>query len=87
VIFVLYNGLLEVFVPGSSLGEMVQVAQISPGQFFGEMSLLTGEPRSATIKAITRSSCFEISKQHILTILKERPEIGEIIETKEIRSA
>jgi CRP-like cAMP-binding protein len=31
--------------------EEVEVARMGPGDFFGEMSLLTGEPRSATVRA------------------------------------
>ncbi|HEX4346542.1 MAG TPA: mechanosensitive ion channel family protein [Vicinamibacterales bacterium] len=38
-----------------------EVARIAPGGFFGEMSLLTGESRSATVKAVVDSELLEIT--------------------------
>jgi len=51
--FVLVEGLVYVFAGDD--GTEVKVAQIVPGQFFGEMSLLTGEARSATVTAASRT--------------------------------
>src|SRR4051794_15313822 len=36
-----------------SLGHISELAQLGPGQFVGEMSLLTGQPHSATVTAIS----------------------------------
>lgn len=44
--------------------------------FFGEMSLITGAPRSATIKAISPCTLFEITKQDFETLSDEHPHIG-----------
>lgn len=44
--------------------------------FFGEMSLVTGSPRSATIKAISECELFEISKKDFETLAEKRPDIG-----------
>ena len=67
-----------------------KVADISPGKFFGEMSLLTGEPRSATIKAATNVLAYEIKKLHIEGFLKDRPEIidqiGEIVAQRQLNT-
>ena len=51
--FVLLEGLCDVHIDNAEIGQRVKVAQLNPGQFFGEMSLLTGEPRSATVTAST----------------------------------
>jgi small-conductance mechanosensitive channel/CRP-like cAMP-binding protein len=45
-LFVLVQGRVAVFANGE------EVARLEPGGFFGEMSLLTGEPRSATVVAL-----------------------------------
>jgi len=76
--FVLTEGLLHVFVDGLN-GAQVRVGQVLPGDFFGEMSLLTGEPRSATVRAVTPSRCFEITKPVIASLLARRSAIAERI--------
>src|SRR5207249_6390901 len=42
--FVIYRGNVEVRLPNRD-GNAQQVAELKPGNFFGEMALLTGEPR------------------------------------------
>ena len=54
-------------------------AQLGPGEFFGEMSLLTGEPRSATVKASCESVAYEITKANMEELFASRPEIAESI--------
>lgn len=76
--YIVVEGVLNVFVDRVESGvvKRIKVSQLIPGDFFGEMSLLTGEPRSATITARTNSILFEIKKKSIMKVLKERPEIG-----------
>ncbi|WGS65750.1 cyclic nucleotide-binding domain-containing protein [Marinitoga aeolica] len=44
--------------------------------FFGEMSLVTGSPRSATIKALSECELYEISKKDFEKLAEKRPDIG-----------
>ncbi len=76
--FILGEGLLEVKVKGINGGEHV-VGEIFPGQFFGEMSLLTGEPRSATITAVTDVIVFEIAKDDVENLFRRRASLLEDI--------
>lgn len=76
--YVLVEGLLHVYAPTDN-GHDVLVAQLEPGDFFGEMSLLTGEPRSATVRSATSSVVYEITKEHLTVLLDRRPEIAEEI--------
>ena len=76
--FVLVEGLLEVSVPSEEEeGGTVIVGAIEPGQFFGEMSLLTGEQRSATVSAPTEVFAYEIPKKAMAIILEQRPALAE----------
>lgn len=76
--YVLAEGLLNVFVQSGSNGNgNLKVASIAPGQFFGEMSLFTGEDRSATVNADTDSLVLEIRKDMVRHILKEKPSLAD----------
>jgi len=75
--FVLSEGLAYVDQQGDH--GSVRVAQVAPGQTFGEMSLLTGEPRSATVTAATDVIALEIAKDEVESLLVRRPEIAELM--------
>ncbi|MBI2158647.1 MAG: cyclic nucleotide-binding domain-containing protein, partial [Candidatus Rokubacteria bacterium] len=51
--------------------------RIKPGEFFGEMSLIDGEPRSANVKAETDLRLLVIDRSHFWTLLREVPELTE----------
>ena len=53
--------------------------KIEPGQFFGEMSLLDGEPRSATVIADTPMRLLVIPRREFVTLLREVPSLTERI--------
>ncbi len=72
----LAEGLLEVLVDHPENDRQISVARLDPGAFFGEMSLLAGEPRSATVRAIAESAVYEIRRDTIMELLEARPEIG-----------
>lgn len=76
-LFILIEGLLNVQVDLHGSGQEQTVSQLSPGDFFGEMALLTGERRSATIQAQTTAVVYEISRPTIIQLIQERPEISE----------
>lgn len=44
--------------------------------FFGEMSMITGAPRSATIKAVAPCVLYEIHKDDFMTLAFDHPELG-----------
>src|SRR5262249_39380521 len=71
--FILVSGDANVEVENN--GEAASVAVLHTGDCFGEMSLLTGEKRSATV--IARSDCevVEIDKPGLAAVLKEKPEL------------
>jgi small-conductance mechanosensitive channel len=70
--FVLLRGAAEVSV--SKNGSTIPVATLRSGDCFGEMSLLTGERRSATVRAEGDCYVMEISKSIMGEILRESPD-------------
>ncbi len=56
-----------------------EVRQLCRGEVFGEMSLLTGEARAATVFALDDCECFKLDKEAFQSILENRPEITDDI--------
>lgn len=54
-----------------------EVARLGEGQFFGEMGLLTGEARTATVVAVEDVQCFRLGKSAFHDLLQDRPEIAD----------
>ncbi|MBF0421096.1 MAG: mechanosensitive ion channel [Magnetococcales bacterium] len=77
--FVLAEGLLNVSVTDNYGTDSIRIAQISPGGVFGEMSLLTGEARSATITAAYNSLVGEIRKDCIKELIGQNHEFASTI--------
>jgi len=75
-LFIVREGVLNVFI-AAERDESIKVGQLVPGSFFGEMSLLTGEARSATVVPDVDSFLFEITKEQIEPILSRNPAVVE----------
>ena len=66
--YIIYKGKVKAEVKKGWFN-VVDVGQLGPEQFFGEMALLTDEPRSATVIAIEETDCFVLFKgqfQHLM---------------------
>ena len=91
LLFILTEGLLDVSVSVDGNGSMQRVGRVLPGEFVGEMSLLTGEPRSATVSAMTPCVLYEISGDTVHDLLNRRPQIAErlsrVIAERKLRNA
>src|SRR5438067_9661258 len=70
--FILLRGAAEVSV--SKNGSTIPVATLNSGDCFGEMSLLTGEKRSATVRADGDCYVMEISKETMAEVIRDSPE-------------
>lgn len=54
----------------------VLVATLRDGDFFGEMGMLTGEPRQATVLATSAVDCYRLDKEGFARVLQARPEVA-----------
>ncbi|MBI5007162.1 MAG: mechanosensitive ion channel [Nitrosomonadales bacterium] len=77
-LYVIINGDAEVFVDLSN-GKRRTVRTLGRGDFFGEMGLLTGAPRSASVIAKTDVECYRIDKEVVEELLQARPSIADEI--------
>lgn len=69
-LFVLRDGVAEVTVHGGGV-----VARLRRGDVAGEMSLLTGEPRSATVTAVVPTTALELDREAFTGALASYPRI------------
>ncbi len=67
-LFVLKSGKVRVDVRSES-GQVTAVAALGPGDFFGEMSLLTGEPRTASVVAQSETEVVVVDKPDFAAVL------------------
>ena len=71
------EGEVRVSVDGTELSK--QIATLKAGDFFGEMGMMTGAKRTATVIATTATECYRIDKESFQNIIRRRPEIAEDI--------
>jgi CRP-like cAMP-binding protein len=77
--FIVEDGRLGVTAHGT-VGQSQKLAVLEAGSAFGEISLLTGDARSATIRALTEATLVEIDKATLAPILRENPSLVGMLE-------
>ncbi len=74
--FIVASGEVTVYFGQEGQNEQVEVTRLGSGNVFGEMSLLTGEERTATVKASKASELIVVSKQAFSQVINEFPEVA-----------
>jgi small-conductance mechanosensitive channel/CRP-like cAMP-binding protein len=74
--FVILSGHVEVTTREGN-GPVVQLAELTAGDYFGEMSLMTGAPRMATVTAREETRVVEVGHVMFGHVLENRPELVE----------
>ncbi len=78
-LFLIVGGAVKVFTRTEEGGNM-PLAELGPGDFFGEVSLLTGRPRTATITASAEVTAIELDRMSLDRIAEGHPEVGKVLE-------
>ncbi|NES82081.1 MAG: mechanosensitive ion channel [Moorea sp. SIO1G6] len=73
--YIILSGLVEVFV--ESIGK--RVATRKPGEFIGEMSLLLGTPRTATLRALEDTILFVVDRENLKSLLAKHKDLADQI--------
>src|SRR6266576_3775413 len=74
--YIIKTGLVEVRKKDPTTGIDFLVAQLSEGAAVGEMSLLTGKPRSATVTTVQPTIVFTLTRADFRNLLTQHPEIS-----------
>ena len=75
-LYLVSEGAFGVFVSSEHDARQVRVATLGRGACFGEMALLTGEPRSATVLADGDGELLRLDKDRFSELVRRDPSIG-----------
>src|ERR1041384_93426 len=76
--FVVHHGRVEVRIADTNNGHQQRtIASLCEGNFFGEMALFTGEPRTASVVAVEETEVLEIGHRAMKQLLETNPELVE----------
>ncbi len=79
-LYIIVEGRADVLVE-SMQSERAKVAELGPGDFFGEMALMTDEVRSASVIARTNMLAYRLDKESFRDLLASRTDVAEQIST------
>jgi CRP/FNR family cyclic AMP-dependent transcriptional regulator len=74
-LFIIAKGEVKVVLTAEDGREAI-LASLKEGDFFGEMSLLDGEPRSATVRAVEDSRLLTIRREDFLAAMRKQPDLA-----------
>ncbi len=77
-LYIIISGETEVFVEVEN-GQRRSLSVLRKGDFFGEMGMMTGAPRAASVLARTDVECYRLDKVSFEDIMQARPSIAEEI--------
>jgi len=72
-LFIVARGSVRIYVP-STQGADLTLAVLGAGQFFGDLSLLDGRPRSASAAALADTSAVALERSDFVAVIRRRPE-------------
>lgn len=78
--FLVAEGTLRVLRSGPDQGPAIEIATLQPGDLLGERSLLTGEPRNASVAAQTECIVLEITREALQQLLGREPRLLSLLE-------
>jgi hypothetical protein len=79
-LYMLTSGMVRAFRKDAASGRQLRVADLKEGAFFGEVSILTGGPRTATVAALTPCELLELDRPTLDSIRQTHPHVWEVLE-------
>ena len=74
-LYIIKKGVVQVYINAPDDNEKIVLSKLEEGDYFGEMALITGEPRSASIETVTPVSLLRLEKEGFDKIIKDNPAI------------
>jgi CRP-like cAMP-binding protein len=73
--FIIEKGRVEVLGAGSGK-KRTKLNELRSGAFFGEMALIDGAPRTATVKAVAQTDCLVLPRRAFMAELRANPRLA-----------
>jgi CRP/FNR family cyclic AMP-dependent transcriptional regulator len=77
-LFIIDEGSVRIYLP-SPQGVDLTLAVLGPGDFFGDMALLDGRPRSAGAAALQETETVALDRADFIAVLRSRPEAAMVV--------
>jgi CPA1 family monovalent cation:H+ antiporter len=77
--FLIGRGVVRVSIGGGGI-ESIPLATLLAGEFFGEMAVLSGNPRNATVTAVTHCTLYELTRADLFAVQDMCPTIQQALE-------
>ena len=74
-LYLIATGSVQVYMTGIDGRETI-LSFLERGDFFGEMSLIDGEPRSVSVRTVTDATLLVIHRESFLSLIRRTPEIA-----------
>jgi hypothetical protein len=78
--YIIASGEVKVYTRPANKSGTVYLARLGEGDFFGEVSVLTGKPRTATITASQRTELLRLDKDKLDGVLSKYPGIRKVLD-------
>ncbi len=78
-VYVIASGTVKVHTIVPS-GERLNLAVLYPNEFFGEMSFLTGKPRTATVETAEEAVILEVTEDQLRELINRRPRVLQVLQ-------
>ena len=78
-LYMLTSGTVKA-VKRNAAGKQVAVSEMTEGAFFGEISILTGQPRTATVVATSHCELLELDRATLDSIVSTHPHVRQVLE-------
>jgi hypothetical protein len=78
-LYMLTSGRVRAFKKDAQSGKQSPLGDLKEGAFFGEMSILTGQPRMASVVALSRCELLELDRPALDEITKSHPHVWDVL--------
>jgi len=75
-LYIVKTGSVGVFLVDPKVGLRFELARLRSGQVFGEMAMLTEQPRTATCQAVEPTECILLSRSTFMAIVERIPQVA-----------